>query len=69
MKVVFTGSLSIPRTEAREIVIKEGGDVISTVGKGVDLVICGEKAGSKLTKAIKLGIKILSEEDFKKIIQ
>jgi DNA ligase (NAD+) len=69
MKVVFTGSLSMSRSEAQKLVTDGGGDIASTVGKDVDIVVCGEKAGSKLEKAKKLGIKILSEKDFEQLIQ
>ena len=40
-----------------------GGEIVSSVSKNTDYVIAGEKAGSKLTKAKKLNIKLLSEND------
>ena len=67
-KVLFTGTLSISRTEAQELVLGEGGDIASSLGKSVDILVCGEKAGSKLDKAKKLGIKVLSEKEFKEIL-
>ena len=62
---VFTGKLSkMTREEAAELVRKMGGKVVDSVSSKVDYVVAGEKAGSKLDKARKLGIKILSEEEF-----
>ncbi|NCA92258.1 NAD-dependent DNA ligase LigA [bacterium] len=62
--VVLTGSLSIKRGEASEIIIENGGKVSDTVSKNVNLVIVGEDAGSKLDKAKKLGIEIWGEQEF-----
>ena len=69
VKVLFTGTLSISRTEAQNLVLDEGGDIASSLGKNVDLLVCGEKVGSKLEKAKKLGIKVLSEKEFKEILK
>ncbi|MFH1665394.1 MAG: NAD-dependent DNA ligase LigA [Candidatus Omnitrophota bacterium] len=67
-KVAFTGSLtSMTREDAKTIVESEGGEAVSSIGAGVDFVVAGEKAGSKLDKANKLGIPVLTEEDFKKL--
>lgn len=64
-KIVFTGSLStLSRSAAKKIVEDEGGEAASSVSKDTDLVVAGEKAGSKLDKARKEGIKIISEEEF-----
>ncbi len=68
-KIVFTGSLgTMTRSEAKRIVEAEGGEVVSSVGSSVDLVVLGENPGSKLDEAKKKGIKILSEEEFKKML-
>lgn len=67
-KIVFTGSLSgISRSEAKKIVESQGGETSSSVTKDTDLVVAGEKAGSKLDEARKKGIKIISEEEFAKL--
>lgn len=63
--VVLTGSLSkYTRGEATDLIEKNGGTVQSAVGKSTDLVVAGEKAGSKLEKAAKLSIKIITEDEF-----
>lgn len=67
---VLTGTLSsLTREEASEKIIQLGGKVTSSVSKNTDFVIAGEKAGSKLSKAEKLGIKILNEEDFLSLLK
>ncbi|MBQ8749790.1 MAG: NAD-dependent DNA ligase LigA [Clostridia bacterium] len=69
-KVVLTGSLEkYTRQEATNILEKLGAQVLSAVSKKCDYVLCGENAGSKLEKAEKLGIEILTEEEFDKLIE
>ena len=64
---VLTGTLSsFTREEAEEKIISLGGNVTSSVSKKTDYVLAGEKAGSKLDRAIKLGIKIIDEIEFQK---
>mgnify|MGYP001470638879 FL=1 len=66
---VFTGTLkTIGRDEARNLVESLGGVTASSVSKKVDFVVVGEDPGSKADKARELGIKILTEEEFKKMI-
>jgi DNA ligase (NAD+) len=66
---VFTGALkSFGRDEARNIVESMGGMTASSVSKKVDFVVVGEDPGSKFDKAKELGIKTLTEEEFKKMI-
>jgi len=66
---VFTGTLkTYGRDEARNLVESLGGTTASSVSKKVDFVIVGEDPGSKLDKARDLGIKTLTEEQFKKMI-
>ncbi len=65
---VITGTLpSYKRTEAAEIIESLGGKVASSVSKKTDYVLAGEEAGSKLTKAQALGIKIIDEKEFEKM--
>ena len=66
---VLTGKLEkFTRDEASKLITERGGLVKGSVSKNTDYVIVGEKAGSKLTKAQELGIKILSEDDFQQML-
>lgn len=62
--VVFTGSMSISRGEAKEIAERIGAKVASSVSSKTDYLIAGSDAGSKLKNAEKLGVLIISEEEF-----
>jgi DNA ligase (NAD+) len=67
---VFTGALKdLGRDEARNLVESLGGMTASSVSKKIDFVVVGEDPGSKYDKAKELGIKILTEEEFKKTIR
>ena len=66
---VLTGTLSMPRKDVENIIESLGGKTSSSVSKNTDYVLAGEAAGSKLDKAKSLGVKIISEEDFKKLIE
>ena len=67
---VLTGTLEkYTRGEAANIIEKFGGKTSSSVSKKTNYVLAGEEAGSKLTKAQNLGIKILSEEEFDELIK
>lgn len=67
---VLTGSLEeFTRDEASKIIENYGGKTSSSVSKKTDYVLAGEEAGSKLTKAESLGIKIISEQEFKEMIR
>lgn len=65
---VITGTLSRPRDEIKEEIESLGGNVTGSVTKKTDYVIAGEKAGSKLTKANELGIKVLTEEEYNNML-
>lgn len=69
-KFVFTGGLkSLSRSDASEYIKQKGGIVSSSVSKDIDYVVLGENPGSKLQKAKKLELKIIDEEEFKKLIE
>jgi DNA ligase (NAD+) len=69
LKFVFTGELeSFSRDEAGRRVKEKGAEVVSSVSKATDYVVAGDSPGSKYNKAVQLGIKILNEEQFKKLI-
>ncbi len=65
---VITGTLSKPRNHFKDILESYGAKVIDSVSKKTDYLLAGKDAGSKLEKAIKLNIKILSEEEFNNMI-
>ncbi len=67
---VLTGTLEkYTRDEASKIIESFGGKTSSSVSKKTDYVLAGEEAGSKLTKAENLGVKIISEQEFKEMIR
>ncbi len=66
---VFTGTLNtLTRTKAEDLVKKNGGRVLSSVSGNLDYLVCGEEAGSKLEKARKHDVKIISEKEFLNLI-
>ncbi len=68
--VVFTGTLeSLTRKEAQRIVQSQGGKASSSVSGKTDLVVVGAEAGSKAEKAEKLGVRIVSEEEFRRMAE
>jgi DNA ligase (NAD+) len=68
--IVFTGSLEkLTRERAEELVYKLGAKPSSSVSKKTDLVVAGEKAGSKLDKAQSLGVQVVSEDDFIQMVE
>jgi DNA ligase (NAD+) len=66
---VLTGELaSFTRDEAKDMIRKAGGDVSSSVSRKTDYVVAGENPGSKYEKAKELGVTIVNEEEFKKLL-
>ena len=62
-----TGKLQkYKRNDIKDIILSKGGNYLSAVSKNLDFLIAGEKAGSKLEKAEKLGIRVLTEEEFER---
>lgn len=69
MTIVVTGTLpTLGRKEATELIEKNGGKCSGSVSKKTTMVLAGEAAGSKLTKAQELGIKIITEAEFLEMI-
>jgi DNA ligase (NAD+) len=70
MTFVLTGTLpTLSRDEASALIRGAGGNVTGSVSKNTNFLLAGEDAGSKLDKAKELGIKILTEEEFLKMLQ
>jgi DNA ligase (NAD+) len=65
---VLTGTLSMPREEAAEKIRSFGGKVSGSVSAKTTYLLTGEEAGSKLEKAQKHGVKVLNEEEFRKLM-
>ena len=66
---VLTGTLpTMTRSEASKVITDNGGKVSSSVSKLTDYVLAGEEAGSKLDKAMALGITVISEDELKDMI-
>ncbi len=69
-KFCFTGTLkSMTRSEAKKAVEERGGQVVSAVSSQLDFLVAGDDPGSKLDKATSLGIRILGEDEFMKMIK
>jgi DNA ligase (NAD+) len=66
---VITGTLSESRNYFRDLILSFGGKTSESVSKKTDYVLAGEAAGSKLTKAQELGVKIINEEEFKRMME
>ncbi|ADQ15253.1 NAD-dependent DNA ligase LigA [Halanaerobium hydrogeniformans] len=70
LKFVFTGSLNdFTRSEVKDLVEKAGGRSVSSVSSKTDYLVIGDNPGSKYQKAQELGIKILSESEFKELLE
>lgn len=70
LKFVLTGTLpSLTREDAAEIIRQHGGQVVSAVSRKTDYVLAGKDPGSKLAKAQELGIRILDEEAFLRLVK
>ncbi len=70
MTFVLTGTLpSLTREEATELIRRHGGKTAGSVSKKTTWLLCGEDAGSKLTRATELGIPVISEERFYEMIR
>lgn len=67
---IITGTLSsMSRDKAKDIIVANGGKVLSAISKNLDYVIVGENAGSKYDKALKHGLNIINEDAFLKLMR
>ena len=67
--LVITGTLAAPRAEVELRIRAAGGSASSSVSKKTDYVLAGDNPGSKLDKARKLGVEIIDEKRFEKLIR
>ena len=67
--LVFTGTISMPRDEAKRIVEAASGKVSGSVSRKTDFVVAGDEPGSKLDKARELGVAVLTEDQFRDLAQ
>jgi len=65
---VLTGTLSKPRDEIAEMIIQRGGKVSTSVSKKTGYVLAGQEPGSKLAQAKRLGVRVLDEAAFRKML-
>ena len=68
-KFCVTGSMSVGRKDIQKMIEDNGGVIKGSVGKGLDYLLAGEDCGGKKEKAEKLGIKIISEDEFNKMLR
>lgn len=68
IKFCITGSFSQPRDELKKRLEAKGAKFVSSVSKNLDMLFCGEKAGSKLTKAKQLGVRVVDETELMKML-
>jgi DNA ligase (NAD+) len=67
--LVVTGTLQkYSRDEIKELITRHGGHAASSVSKNTDYLLAGEKAGSKLEKAQQLGVPVITEEEFERLV-
>jgi DNA ligase (NAD+) len=67
---LFTGALEgMSRGEAKDLVLALGGEIATSAGKGVDYVVKGKEPGSKYAKARELGLTIIDEAEFKRLVE
>ena len=66
---VLTGSMSVPRDAVKALVIANGGKVTGSVSKRTTYVVAGDSPGSKVDKALKLGIAVISEAELRAMIE
>ncbi|OBH11608.1 hypothetical protein A9X03_02895 [Mycobacterium sp. E1715] len=69
LTVVVTGSLTgFSRDDAKEAIIARGGKAAGSVSKKTDYVVAGDAPGSKYDKAVELGVPVLDEDGFRKLL-
>lgn len=69
LKFCITGSFSQSRDDLKKQLEDRGAKFVSSVSKNLDVLFCGDKAGSKLTKAQQLGVRVANEEELMKMLE
>ena len=69
LKFCITGSFSQSRDILKEKLEAKGAKFVSSISKNLDVLFCGEKAGSKLTKAQSLGVRVVYEDELIKLLE
>ena len=69
LKFCITGSFSQSRDSLKKALEDRGAKFVSSVSKNLDVLFCGEKAGSKLTKAQQLGVRVANENELMKMLE
>ena len=67
--ILFTGTISVPRGTAQKWAEAAGAIPLGSVSKKLDYLVAGEKAGSKLDKALGLGVTVLDETEFRNLLR
>ena len=67
-RFLFTGTLSVPRSQAQHMAEEKGAIIVGSVSKKLDFLVCGENPGSKLDKARELGVRVLDEKEFRELL-
>ena len=68
-RILFTGTLSMPRAQAQRLAEGAGALLVSSVSRKLDYLVAGDKPGSKLDKARSLGVTVLDEAGFLQLVQ
>ncbi len=66
---VITGTLTKPRDHFKDLILSKGGKVSGSISAKTSYLLAGEKAGSKLAKAEKLGVAVLDESAFEEMLE
>ena len=69
LRFSITGSFSQSRDDLKKALEAKGAKFVSSISKNLDVLFCGEKAGSKLTKAQQLGVRIANEEELMNMLE
>ncbi len=69
LNIVVTGTLPLGRDEIKDLIEANGGKSASSVSKKTSYVLAGEEAGSKLEKALEIGVKVINWDEFQALLK